>query len=325
MRFRPALLAACLVSPAVARPAPAQTTAAPTPATTAPADDPLLARVDGQEVRMSDVVAVAAEVLPPELRGLPPGALLQMLPPEVSRQLVDRAITERALVQAARAAGLDKDDEVRRRIRRAEEQELQQALLTREVAGKVTDDAIRARYEQETAKRQGEPEVHARHVLVPTEQAAREAMAEVAKGADFAEVAKRRSTGPGAQQGGDLGFFKKGDMVPEFAEAAFALQPGQVSSAPVRSPFGWHVIKVEERRAAAAPSFEDAKPQIQRQMLEEGVEAMVQRVRSAAKIERLDSAAAPAPAGSLLDNAAPPPANAPGGGRAAPPAQQQRR
>jgi peptidyl-prolyl cis-trans isomerase C len=286
-------------------------------------DDPLLARVDGQDVRMSDVVAVAAEVLPPELRSVPPSALLQMLPAEVSRQLVDRAITERALVSAARAAGLDRDEEVRRRIRRAEEQELQQALLTREVGGKVTNEAIRARYEQETARRQGEPEVQARHILVPTEAAAREAMAELARGADFAEVAKRRSTGPGAEQGGDLGFFKRGDMVPEFAEAAFALQPGQVSAAPVRSPFGWHVIKVEGRRAAAAPSFEDAKQQIQRQMLEEGVEAMVQRVRSTAKIERLDSPAAPAPAGTLLDNAAPPPAAAPAG--RAPTQQQQRR
>jgi peptidyl-prolyl cis-trans isomerase C len=325
MRLRPALLAACLVSPALlARPAPAQTAAPPpAPQAAAAAEDPLLARVDGQEVRMSDVVAVAAEVLPPELRGVPPGALLRMLPPEVSRQLVDRAITERALVSAARSAGLDRDDEVRRRLRRAEEQELQQALLTREVAGKVTDDAIRARYEQEAARRQGEPEVHARHILVPTEAAAREAMAELAQGADFAEVAKRRSTGPGAQQGGDLGFFKKGDMVPEFAEAAFALQPGQVSPAPVRSPFGWHVIKVEGRRAAAAPSFEDARPQIQRQMLEEGVEAMVQRIRGAAKIERLDSAQAPAPAGTLLDNAAPPPAAPAGRAPAAPP--QQRR
>lgn len=329
MRFRSALFAACLVPSFLggARPALAQTATAPAPA----AEDPLLARVDGQEVRMSDVVAVATEVLPPELRGVPPAALLRMLPPEVSRQLVDRAITEQALVSAARAAGLDRDEEVRRRIRRAGEQELQQALLTREVAGKVTDEAIRARYEQEAAKRQGEAEVRARHILVPTEAAAREAMAELSRGADFAEVAKRRSTGPGAEQGGDLGFFKRGDMVPEFAEAAFALQPGQMSAAPVRSPFGWHVIKVEERRAAAAPSFEEAKPQLQRQMLEEGVEAMVQRVRSAAKIERLDNAAAPAPGGSLLDNAAPPPA--PGGSATPPgrapattqPPQQQRR
>ena len=325
MRLRPAFLAACLASPFAGgvQPAPAQTAAPAAPAPAAVPEDPLLARVDGQDVRMSDVVAVAAEVLPPELRSVPPSALLQMLPAEVSRQLVDRAITERALVSAARAAGLDRDEEVRRRIRRAEEQELQQALLTREVGGKVTNEAIRARYEQETARRQGEPEVQARHILVPTEAAAREAMAELARGADFAEVAKRRSTGPGAEQGGDLGFFKRGDMVPEFAEAAFALQPGQVSAAPVRSPFGWHVIKVEGRRAAAAPSFEDAKQQIQRQMLEEGVEAVVQRVRSAAKIERLDSPAAPAPAGTLLDNAAPPPAAAPAG--RAPTQQQQRR
>ncbi len=325
MLLRPAFLAACLASPFTGgvQPAPAQTAAPAAPAPAAVPEDPLLARVDGQDVRMSDVVAVAAEVLPPELRSVPPSALLQMLPAEVSRQLVDRAITERALVSAARAAGLDRDEEVRRRIRRAEEQELQQALLTREVGGKVTNEAIRARYEQETARRQGEPEVQARHILVPTQAAAREAMAELARGADFAEVAKRRSTGPGAEQGGDLGFFKRGDMVPEFAEAAFALQPGQVSAAPVRSPFGWHVIKVEGRRAAAAPSFEDAKQQIQRQMLEEGVEAMVQRVRSAAKIERLDSPAAPAPAGTLLDNAAPPPAAAPAG--RAPTQQQQRR
>jgi peptidyl-prolyl cis-trans isomerase C len=352
MRFRPALLAACLV-PAFAggiRPSAAQTpapSAAPSgpplgapagapsgsPAGSPPAaasstdENPLLARVDGQEVRMSDVVAVASEVLPPELRGVPPATLMQMLPPEVSRQLVDRAITERALVAAARGAGLDRDEEVKRRMRRAEDQELQQALLTREVGSKVTDEAIRARYDQEAAKRQGEPEVHARHILVATEAAAKDALAEVAKGADFAEVAKRRSTDPGGKQGGDLGFFKRGDMVPEFAEAAFALQPGQVSAAPVKSPFGWHVIKVEERRAASAPSFEEAKPQIQRQMLEEGVEAMVQRVRAAAKVERLDSAAAPVPAGSLLDNAAPPPnAGGPPPGRApAPPPTQQRR
>ena len=329
MRLFPAVLAAaCFVSMSVAGGAPAlaQTPSPPAspPSAAAAPQDPLLARVDGQEVRMSDVAAVASEVLPPELRALPPGALLQMLPPEVSRQLVDRAITERVLVAAARAAGLDRDDEVRRRIRRAEEQELQQALLTREVGGKVTDDAIRARYDQEAAKRQGEPEVHARHILVPTEGAAREAMAELARGADFAEVARRRSTEPGAQQGGgDLGFFKRGDMVPEFTEAAFALQPGQVSAAPVRSQFGWHVIKVEEKRAAAAPSFEDAKPQLQRRMLEEGVEAMVQRVRSAAKIERLDTSAAPAPAGTLLDNAAPPPAASPAG--RAPAAPQPRR
>src|SRR3712207_2578819 len=111
------------------------------------------------------------------------------------------------------------------------------------------------------------------------------------------------SADPGSREGGDLGFFKRSDMVPEFAEAAFAMQPGEVSAAPVRSPFGWHVIRLEERRAATVPSFEESRQQIRQKMLEEQVEAVVQRVRAAAKVERLDQ---PAAGGALLDNAAPP-------------------
>ena len=122
-------------------------------------------------------------------------------------------------------------------------------------------------------------------------------------GEDFAAVARRVSIDPGAKDGGDLGFFKRGDMVPEFAEAAFAMQPGDISAAPVKSPFGWHVIKVEERRSAAAPPFEEARQELRQQMLQEQVEAVVQRVRAGAKIERLDG---PQPGSSLLDGAAPP-------------------
>jgi peptidyl-prolyl cis-trans isomerase C len=271
----------------------------------APAEDPVLARVDGEAVRLSDVMATAQDVLPAEMRGMPGPMLMQMLPPEIMRQLVDRSITERALTTAARAAGIDQDEEVRRRIRRAEEQELQQALLTREVTA-ATDEALRARFEQETSRRQGEEEVHARHVLVQTETEAKAALAEVAGGADFAAVARQRSSGPGAQDGGDLGFFKRGDMVPEFGEAAFALQPGQVSPAPVRSPFGWHVIKVEARRSAPVPSFEESRQELRQKMMEEQVEAVVARIRGGANVERLDQ-----PAPSLLDNAAPPPAATP--------------
>lgn len=306
MRFRSLILAATLLVPvaALAQAAP------PAPA----AEDPVVAKVDGEELRLSDVAATASDLLPQQLRNVPPAALMQMLPPEVSRQLVDRAITERALVIAARSAGLDKDEEVRRRIRRAEEQELQQALLSREVNTQVTEQAVRARYDQEAARRQGEEEIHARHILVQTETEARAALAEVKGGADFAEVAKRLSKDPGSRDsGGDLGFFKKGDMVPEFAEAAFAMQPGQVSSAPVRTPFGWHVIKVEERRTAPVPSFEDSRQQIERKMLEEQVDAVVRRIRAAAKVERFDQAPATGggPGGSLLDGASPPPAPAP--------------
>jgi peptidyl-prolyl cis-trans isomerase C len=268
-------------------------------------EDPVMARIDGQPLRLSDVLATAEEVLPPELRAMPAPTLMQMLPPEVKRQLIERAITERALVNAARAIGLDKDPDIARRIRRAEEQELQQALLRREVEGRVTDAAIRARYDRDNAGPQGEEEVHARHILVPTETEARQILAELQRGGDFAALARSKSQDPGSRDGGDLGFFKKGDMVPEFANAAFALQPGQVSPTPVHSPFGWHIIKVEERRRATARPFDDVKQEIREALLQEEVTATVQRIRGTARVERLDQLPTP-PANSLLNQAAPP-------------------
>jgi peptidyl-prolyl cis-trans isomerase C len=323
MRVRSMTLAAALLLPlpfaALAQgPAPAAPTTGPT---ANPSEDPILARVDGQPVRLSDMMATAQDVLPADMRELPPAMLMQVIPPDVRRQLVERTITERALTGAARAAGLDKEEAVRRRIQRVEEQELQQAFLAREVAASVTDTALRARYEQESGKRQGDEEVRARHVLLRTEPEAKAALAAVKGGEDFAAVAKRLSIDPGAKDGGDLGFFKRGDMVPEFAEAAFAMKPGEVSAAPVKSPFGWHVIQVEERRAAPVPSYEESRQQLRQQMLQEQVDAVVQRVRATAKIERLD---VPPAGGSLLDNAAPPAGSPPGSPPGARPAPQRR-
>ncbi|WP_246522503.1 peptidylprolyl isomerase [Neoroseomonas terrae] len=285
--------------PPVPAPAPAPAQApvpAEAPAPSAPGDT-VVARVDGDTITLADLAAAARE-LPEELRGAPPNVLYPLL--------LDQLIAGRAVTAAARRAGLDRDEAVRARIRRAEEQELQQAWLTAEIATRVTDAAVRARYEQQTANRPAEEEVHARHILVPAEAEARAALAEVRGGADFAEVARRRSTGPGTREGGDLGFFRRGDMVPEFAEAAFALQPGQVSENPVRSPFGWHVIKVEARRPATPPAFEEVAQAIRQQLLEAEVQAAVERARNAAQVERFnldgstprptDSAEPPAPA-----------------------------
>lgn len=296
LRRRPALplraglalaLALAAVPPALAQ--------APTPA--AAPSDPVVARVDGEPILLSELVAAARD-LPEELRGAPP----QMLYP----LLLDQMIAGRAITAAARRAGLDREEAVRARIRRAEEQELQQAWLTREIGSRVTDEAVRARYDREIANRPAEEEVRARHILVPTESEARAALAEIRGGADFTAVAQRRSSGPGAREGGDLGFFRRGDMVPEFANAAFALQAGQVSENPVRSPFGWHVIKVEERRQAAAPPFEEVSQAIRQQLLEAEVQAAVERARAAARVERFnldgsaprptDAAEPPAPA-----------------------------
>jgi peptidyl-prolyl cis-trans isomerase C len=312
MRCRLAVLAALTLAPtsfALAQaPRPARTTPAtpPAAATDTADENPIIARIDGQPLRLADVLGTAEEVLPPELRVMPGPALMQMLPPEVKRQLIERAITERVLADAARAIGLDKDPDTARRVRRAEEQELQQALLRREVAGRITDAAIRARYDRDNAGQQGEEEVHARHILVPTETEARQILAELQRGGDFAALARSKSQDPGARDGGDLGFFKKGDMVPEFANAAFALQPGQVSPAPVHTSFGWHIIKVEERRRATARPFDDVKQEVREALLQEEVTAAVQRIRGAARIERLDPSLTP-PANSLLNQAAPPP------------------
>ncbi|TPG53400.1 peptidylprolyl isomerase [Roseomonas nepalensis] len=309
-----ALLPAWLLSAGLAlaqAPAPAPSAGAPSGAPAGAAArpaDPVVARVDGQEIRLSDVRDAAGE-LPDELKNAPPAMIYPLI--------VDQLVAQKALVARARAEGLERDADVQRRIARAADQELQQALLRREVAPAITEAALRARYERESANRQGEEEIHARHILVPTEAAAREALAEVRRpGADFAEVAKRRSTGPGAEQGGDLGFFKKADMIPEFANAAFALQPGQVSEAPIQTAFGWHVIKVEERRTAPAASFEDSQEALRQAAFEETVNAAVERIRNAAKVERFNLDGSPIRAPGLMEGATPP---------AAAPAPAQRR
>ncbi|WP_421991908.1 peptidylprolyl isomerase [Roseococcus sp.] len=302
------------VAPVPTAPAPA----APPAVVVTPGEDqnPVLARVNGDEIRLDEVIATAAEAMPAELRQVPPHLLRSMLPPQVFAQLVDRAITDRVMVQAARAAGLDRDPDVVRRLRLAEEGELRDQMLRREVLPRVTDESVRARYDRDAAGRPAEEEVHARHILVPNEADARAILAEIQRGASFEEVARRRSTDPAARNGGDLGFFRRGDMVPEFANAAFGLQAGQLAPNPVHTQFGWHVIKVEERRSSAGPSFEDSKDTLRQTMIEEEVQAAVQRLRAGARIERLD--APPPPPAPVGVQAEPPAPATPPAGRAQP-------
>lgn len=298
---------------ALALPALAQTpTPTPTPPVAAAPADPVLAMVDGQPVTLSDVLATAAEVIPPEMRAVPPEALVSLIPPEAMRQLVERTITDRALIVAARRAGIDRDPEVRARLARAEAQELTQTLLQREVLPRVTDAAIRARYDRDAAATAPEEEVRARHILVPTEAEARTALADLQRGQPFEDVARRMATGPGTREGGDLGWFKRADMVPPFSEAAFALQPGQLAPAPVRTQFGWHVIRVDERRRTQGPSFDDAREQIRQALLQEEVGAAVERLRGSVTITRVE---APPSGNAPLVGSPPPPPSPPAGRR----------
>ena len=145
----------------------------------------------------------------------------------------------------------------------AQDRALQSALLNKVVRPQVTDEAVKARYDEQCGRQAGEPEVHARHILVGDEATAKKIIAELKKGGDFAALSKQYSKDPSAsQQGGDLGFFKKGDMVPEFADVAFALKDNEVTPVPVQTQFGWHVIQTLEHRTDAPPTFEQVHDEL---------------------------------------------------------------
>jgi peptidyl-prolyl cis-trans isomerase C len=239
-----------------------------------------VAKVDGQAIHLSDLKD-AIQGLPENVRGMPSQTLYPML--------LDQMIDGRALIAEARKSGLDKDPTVQRQVAAAEDRALQTAVLSKEVGPSVTDEAVHARYEQDVVGKPGEDEVHAKHILVSSEAEAKKIIAQLKGGADFATLAKQNSKDPsGAQQGGDLGFFKKDEMVPEFATAAFALQPGQVSPDPVHSQFGWHVILLVERRRAEPPSFDKARDELRQKMIQEGVQKVVAKARAAASVEKFN-------------------------------------
>lgn len=259
--------------------------------------DPVVARVNGGEIRLSDL-SEAAQALPAEMRAMPPAMLFPLL----LDQLVDRA----AIVELAKKRGMDRDPVVARAMARAQDQALQNALMARDVGPLVTEAELRARYDREIAGKPGEEEVHARHILLPDEADARAVIAELKKGGDFAAIAKARSTDK-ASGDGDLGFFKKGDMVAEFAAAAFALAPGQVTDAPVKSQFGWHVIRVEARRRAPAPAFEEAYDGLRGKTIQEAVAKVLEQARVGLAVEKFNFDGSPRRA---TDDAQPPPAPA---------------
>jgi peptidyl-prolyl cis-trans isomerase C len=295
----PVLLTAFVVTPAWAQTAPPATPpAAAATAPTAP-PDPVIAKVDGAPIYLSDLQA-ASQGLPDNLRNLPPQMLFPML--------LDQLIDGRALVIEAKKQGLEKDPVVAHEVAAAEDRALQSAMLSREVGPQVTDEAVKARFDKEAAGKPGEEEVHASHILVANEAEAKKIIAELNAGADFATLAKQNSTDPGGKTGGDLGFFKKDDMVPEFAVAAFALKPGEITQTPVHTQFGWHVIKLEERRTAPPPTFEQARDALRQKMIQEGVQKAVAEARAGLTVQKFNMDGTPLKA---TDTAVPPPAAKP--------------
>ena len=205
------------------------------------ADDPVLAKVNGSEIRQSDV-ALAEEELAPSLQ--------QMDPATKKDNVLSFLIDLKIVAKAAEDKKLENTDDFKKRLAFTRSRLLMDNLLATEGKAATTDEAMKKVYEEASKQITGEQEVHARHILVESEDEAKAVKAELDKGADFAELAKKKSKDPGASDGGDLGFFTKEQMVPEFSAVAFALEPGKISD-PVKSQFGWHIIKVEEKRSRA--------------------------------------------------------------------------
>jgi peptidyl-prolyl cis-trans isomerase C len=260
----------------------------PTPAAQAiPPGNPVVARVDGTELRLSDVEA-AQHNLPPQAQKLP---LEQIYP-----MLLDRLVDGMLITEAGRKEHLDRDPEVQDRLKHYEDRLIQEAYINRAVKPAETEDGLRTRYQTFLKEKPAHEEVHASHILLATEAEAKSVIAELDKGADFAALAKKYSKDPGAESGGDLGYFGHDDMVKEFSDAAFALPKGQYSKTPVKTEFGWHVIKVEDRRTGKPPSFEEAREQLSRDLAHEIIDAKLHDLRGAAKIEEFGLDGKPLPA-----------------------------
>ncbi len=267
--------------------------------------DPIVARVNGQPVRLSEL-EIAQQALPPQYRNMP----LQ----SVFAALLDRIIDSKLVVADGRKHKITDDAAFKKRMAFVEEQVIQDFWLQREIAKKLTDEKLRKRYEEQLKSMPPEEEVHARHILVATEDEAKALIAELKKGASFDKLAKEKSTDKASgAEGGDLGWFKKSDMVKEFADAAFNLKKGELTPVPVKTQFGHHVIFVEDRRQAPPPAFEELSAQLREEMARETVSAMLDQLRANAKIEKFnidgskpDPAPAPAAPQAPARPAAPP-------------------
>jgi peptidyl-prolyl cis-trans isomerase C len=259
--------------------------------------DPVVARVNGVEVRASDLAIVEEELA----SNIPPMA------PEAKREYLISLVTDTILVaQAAETKGVQNTPEFQRRMTFSRNRLLSEILLQQEAKAALTEENLRKVYQEAVASMGNEEEVHARHILFRVEDQADEkaskaaedkvkaVIARLKKGEDFAKLATELTEDPsGKENGGDLGFFTREQMVPEFSEVAFRLDAGAISD-PLKTQFGWHVLKVEEKRKRPVPEFDKVKDQLESFVVRKAQSDFVSRLRAAGKVERVPPAA-PAP------------------------------
>ncbi len=240
----------------------------------------VLASVNGEQITEGDV-EVAMEDVAAEYPNLPADKLKEMT--------LDFLIEVKVVAQKAKAEKLDQTEAFKRKLAYVRDRVIMQQLLLNKAKEATSDAALKAFFDEQIKQVKPVEEVHARHILVEKEDEAKAIAKRVKGGEDFAKVAKEASKDPGSgKEGGDLGFFTKERMVPEFAEAAFALKPGEISE-PVKSQFGWHVIKVEEKRVKPLPTFDQVKERIAQALAGKAQSDYLKTLRDGAKIEKTEA------------------------------------
>ena len=241
------------------------------------AEDPVVARVDGVDIKQSDLDFAASEVGP---------RLGNYRPEDRKRVLLQFVIENELMAAAGKKENLDETDTFPARVKYHERRALRDAFFDASIAGAVEDKDAKQIYEEKIATMKTDQEVHARHILVGTEDEAKAVKERLVKGEDFAKVADEMSKDKNAE-GGDLGFFGRGQMLKPFEDAAFALDVGEISE-PVQTRFGWHIIKVEEKRDQKPPSFDEVKEAIKTQLVAQKAQVVVTGLRDGAEIEIVD-------------------------------------
>ena len=245
------------------------------------AADPVIAKVGAIEIHESELKLAIA--------GLDPQ--LANLPDEQKRVAALSSIIDIKLLAAdADKEGLKDDADFKQRLAFLTDRELHNAYFKKHVVDAVTPEEVKARYDKEVAALTPEDEIRARHILVKTEEEAKAVIAELDAGKDFVEIAKAKSTDPNKSEGGDLGYFGKGRMVPEFEAAAFALEKGAYSKEPVKTQFGFHVIKIEDKRKQEPPALDQVEAQVRQLVMRDKYLELLEKAKAAAPVDIQDAA-----------------------------------
>ena len=239
-------------------------------------EDFVVATINGMSI-MESSIKNFHNTLPPQYRQVP---YLQ-----IRGQLIERVIDQQLISDAARKRGLHETLSHKRRIASIERSLLNEAYMSRVMKLEITEAKVREIYQKSIALQPKRTEVRARHILVDTKAEAMKVISQLQGGADFSKLAKEKSTGPSGKNGGDLGYFGPGQMVPPFAKAAFALEKGQYTREPVKTQFGYHVIKVEDRRVSGKATYKDASQNIRANLQDKIFKKIIGGLRANAKIE----------------------------------------